>query len=243
MAAIALAGCGSSQSPAQRSVASAQAALEQVHSFHIDGTTVQSGQAAAVSGDIQIPGRMRVTVQQGASRAQITVIGPSVYLNANPAYLHAQGTPAAAVQRLANRWIELPAGSQAGIGTLLAATEPTTVGHCIVGPHFGTLTVQGRGVLNGRRVTIVASKGDVPGSTPSLLYLAANGPPLPLRIVQTGPQAPGGKPDPACHETKSDLDGTTTHDVVDFSQYNAAAPVTAPPSAVALTALLGAPSV
>ena len=244
---FALAGCGGSgsqsSSPATRLVASAEAALAQVHSFHIAGAAVQSGQPATISGDIEIPGRLRVRLHEGQATAQIIVIGADVYLNANAPYFAAQGTPAADVARIADRWVKLPAGATAGVGTLLSAAEPSTIGHCVVAAHLGTVSVKGHGTVNGQPVVILADKGDVAGSTPGLLYLAASGPPLPLRAVQTGPQALGGVPDAKCGETKADVAGTTTANVVNLSEYNRAPAVTAPAGAVDLATLVGSNSV
>lgn len=251
---VALAGCGGgsaastvqpvqpSQPPA-RILASVRAALGQVHSFHIDGRTIQSGQPATISGDIQVPGRLRVTLHQTQGVAQIIVIGADVYLNANAAYYAAQGSPATVAGRIANRWVKLPPGGTSGIGTLLAATEPSTIGHCVVATHLGTISVKGRGTVNGQAVIILADKGDAPGSTPGLLYVAASGPPLPLREVQTGRQAPGGTPDAVCHETQTDVSGATTANVVNLSEYNSARAVTAPAGAVDLATLAGSSTV
>ena len=247
---VALAGCGGGSgshaaqtSPATRILASAQAALGQVHSFHLAGTAVQSGQPATISADIEIPGRVHVALREGRGTAQIIVIGTDVYLNANAPYFVAQGTPAADIQRIADRWLKLPAGAASSVGTLLSATESATIGHCVVATHLGTISVKGHGTINGQPVVILADKGDVPGSTPGLLYLAASGPPLPLRALQTGPQAPGGAPDTECHETKADVSGTTTSNVVNLSEYNRAPAVTAPAGAVDLATAVGSSSV
>ena len=90
---------------------------------------------------------------------------------------------------------------------------------------------------------ILRDAGNVPGSTPALLYLAASGPPLPLRDVQTGRRSPGGTPDPTCDETKADVSGGSGGEVVTLSEFNGAPPVTAPPGAVSLAELAGASSV
>ncbi len=249
---VVLAGCGGGSStastatasqPAARILAEAQAALGQVLSFHIVGRTIQSGRAATISGDIQIPGRLRVTLHQGQGAAQIIVIGADVYLNANAPYFAAQGSPATVASRIANRWVKLPPGGTSGIGTLLAATEPSTIGHCVVAAHLGTVSVKGRGTLSGQPVIILADRGDVPGSTPGLLYVAASGPPLPLREVQTGRQVPGGKPDAVCHETQADVSGSTTANVVNLSEFNRAPAVTAPAGAIDLATLAGSSTV
>lgn len=234
---------GEAAKPASEILADSEAALDKVHSFHVAGHGTESGAPVTISADVQLPGRLSVTLVQGKGTAQIVVIGGDVYLNANAAYYLSQGGPAAAAPRLAGRWIVLPPGSAPSLGSLLAATEPSTAGLCTLGPHFGTITVRGHGTLDGQPVIILRDAGNVPGSTPALLYLAASGPPLPLRDVQTGAQKPGGTPDPTCDETKADVSGGSGGEVVTLSEFNGAPPVTAPPGAVSLAELAGASSV
>lgn len=250
--AVALAGCGGSSpsssigeasKPASQILADAQAALGRVHSFSFEGHGSESGRPVAISVDVQLPGRLHATLSQGKGSVQFIVIGSALYLNANAAYWAAQGTPAAAVERLANRWLILPSASAPGLGSLLASADPATVGRCTLGPHLGTITVRGRAVVNGQPVIVLADSGNVPGGTPGLYYLAASGPPLPLRAVQTGPQTPGGKPDAACHETRDDVTNTTVGEVINIGQFNRAPAITAPPGAVTLPALAGGTSV
>jgi hypothetical protein len=69
----------------------------------------------------------------------------------------------------------------------------------------GSLVVSGTTALNGRETVTVTDKGDVPGSTPSKFYIAATGKPFLLRVVSTGHERAGGKPDAQCSEGK----GTT----------------------------------
>ena len=86
---------------------------------------------------------------------------------------------------------------------------------------------------------VLVDKGNVPGTTPGKLYVATTGDPLPLRAIQTGPQAPGGTPDPRCHETKDDVNSTTRFSDLRLSNYDAKVQIEAPPGAVDLTQLSG----
>jgi len=250
---FALVGCGAGSKPAPsrpeasksggQILADSEAALGRVTSLHVESTGLQSGQSLGVTGDIEVPGRVHVDLTQGRGSVQFILIGTTAYFSANAAFLAAQGMSGAVAARLANRWIQPSSASAFGVAGLLAASESATIGRCTLGPHFGTTTVKGTSTLNGVPVIVLVDHGDVPGSTPRLLYLAATGPPLPLRIVQTGPQKLGGTPDATCGETKDDVSGESTNEIDNFSRYNAARPITAPPGALRLGALPGGNSV
>jgi hypothetical protein len=231
------------RSPAQI-IADAQAALNHVHSFHIEVTGRESGRRTSLSADIQVPGRLSAVLTQGAGVARVVLIGDAAYFNANAPFLLAQGNVHRdVVPLLANRWLRVPNSPSLGFGSLLASTEPGLVGPCTIGPHLGTIVAKGRGTVNGRPVIILADKGDAPGSSPGLIYLSASGPPLELKAVQTGPQKPGGTPSARCHETEDDVTSSGTDEVGTISEYNTAPAVTAPPTAINPGALGGGAAV
>jgi len=231
-----------SKSPTQI-LADARAALGRVHSFDIVGRGAQSGQSSTVAGEFQLPGRLHIEVTQGAGVAQAIVIGKAAYLKGNQAFFTKNAPPATAT-RLANRWIAAPDSSGAGLALDLSSDDdPATVGRCVIGAHDGAVSLKGTGSINGQPVVIVAVKGNVPGGVPWLFYVAASGPALLLRTVQTGPRNPGGTPNAACHQTEQEFDSHTTGVVDNFSHYNAGPPITAPRGAVSLATLAGATSV
>ncbi len=228
---------GEASKPASQIIADTEAALGQIHSFHIAGTAVQSGQSNQITGDLQLPGRVSATLTAGSAVAHVVVINGKVYFNANQAYYLAQKTSTAVAQTLENRWVYFPAGQGPSIGSLAAAVDPTKIGKCLIAAHLGTVTVQGTGTVNGQPAVILFDHGDVPGSTPGRLYVATTGPSLPLKTVQTGLQKPGGTPNTACLEDASDVSGDTTASTALYTEYNTAPPVNAPAGAVALSSL------
>ena len=230
---------GVASKSAPQIIAAAEAALGAIHSFHLDARTVQSGRPNAIAGDVQLPGRLSVMITSGPARVQLTAIDNKLYFNGNTAYFVAQNAGSTAIQQLANRWVWFPAGTGPSLGSLSGAVNPATIGQCLIAVHPGTVSVKGHGSVNGQPAVIVADHGDRPGATPGLLYVATTGPPLPLRIVQTGPEKPGGTPNITCMETKADVAGTTTQSLSTFSQYNSAADIVAPPGAVPINSLGG----
>jgi len=75
----------------------------------------------------------------------------------------------------------------------------------------------------------ITDEGDVPGSTPSKLYVAATHEPLLLRAVATGKQRPGGPRHSACSGS-GEL--TEPGDELSFGRYNQPMGITAPAGAV-----------
>jgi hypothetical protein len=61
--------------------------------------------------------------------------------------------------------------------------------------------------------------GNLPGSAPGTLYVAASGTPLPLAATEPGPQKPGGAPDRFCGEAQASPSTASTSDLT-FSRYN-----------------------
>lgn len=252
-AALVVAGCGGSSSSgsggssgngvASKSprdiVSTAANALDQVHSFHLDGSGKIDGRPATLSGDVSIPGRMSLTVREGPAVAQIIAIQKNTYLKANKGFWAANANNNAATIA-ADRWIAMPPGSFAQSGLPLSFMSSKTLGHCALESHLGTLTNGGSTDFHGRQAVIVVDQGDVPGATPGKLYVATTGQPLPLAVQQTGPMKPGGKPDPVCHETQSDVSGNGGGpSLVTFSDYNAPVTIDPPKGAVSIQSLLG----
>jgi hypothetical protein len=93
---------------------------------------------------------------------------------------------------------------------------------------LGTLSNNGVKTLGGRKVIVLEDKGDRPGTTPGLLYVAADGPALPLREVQTGPRKPGGKLNKRCDSAS---DKSTESDVA-FSRFDRVPQLKAPRGAL-----------
>jgi hypothetical protein len=208
-----------------------------VRSFHIDGYEVDPGGRADFRGDFALPGRMRLVFTQGPRRAEVIAIGPTAYLRANQAFYVSTGVGGPALGLVAGRWVSTPASSTPGFAQFLALTDPATVGRCLIGPHLGTLSLAGRATVQGRAALIVQDAGDRAGTSPSRFYLAASGPPLPLRDQLLGPVRPGGQPDAGCHETEQDLYPSTMSGDLEVSRYDDPVHISVPAGAVALASL------
>lgn len=239
--AVAMSGCGGSSKsssssasgesskPATQILSDSQAALRQVHSLQVQGTVTISNRPASVSLGIQTPGKLNVGITQGATTAAIILLGNDAYIKANaPFYRQQANVPSAGVALIADRWLKTTASGVASIGSLAKDADPATLARCLAFNH-GTLSVTGKSTVNGQSAIVLVDKGDRPGSTPSQLSVAAAGPPLPLRVVATGRQQPGGAKDAAC---SNGADLTNAGDTLTFSGYNRPLSIVAPAGAI-----------
>jgi hypothetical protein len=231
------AGGGEAAKPADQIIADTVAALGRVQSFHLEGTATDTSGPSTLSGDVSIPGRLHIMLRRARSSAEIVLVGPYGYLKATRSFYRRQGTPSRLARSVADRWVRVPAATTPGVAEFAALTNPATIGHCLVASHLGTLTRVGTDSVDGRPVVVLADNGDVPGSNPGRLYVATEGPPLPLRATQTGPPKPGGKPDTRCNET--DTSSNVTASDVALTAYDKHVDIAAPPAAVDLSSLTG----
>jgi hypothetical protein len=225
---------GEAGKPAGRILADVKAALSRVHSFHMQGTGVDLKTGPmSLTGDIVLPGRIRMAISQGDQTAAFILISTDAYLRGNTAFWAAHTHSARVVNLLANRWIQVPSAvAAADFGPFLAFTKRSTLAGCLIGRH-GTLTVAGTTIDGMHPVVILKDHGDTPGDSPGQAYIATTGPPLPLRAVQTGPSRPGGHPDRACGERSTRKDTTQSSNIT-LSGYNQPIQITAPPDALIL---------
>jgi hypothetical protein len=231
---------GEAHKPAGQILADMKVALGRVHSFHMQGTGVDlKAGPMSLTGDIALPGRIRMAIVRGNQTAAFIVVGSDAYLMANPAFWAAHTRSARVVNLLANRWIRVPPTVAASnFGVFLALTNRSTLAGCLIGRH-GTLTVAGTTTDGAEPVVILKDKGNAPGDSPGEAYIATTGPPLPARAIQTGPTTPGGPPDRLCGE-KSKHSDTTKSSNISFSRYNQPIQITAPPNALVLPGQGGA---
>lgn len=90
--------------------------------------------------------------------------------------------------------------------------------------EHGGLTKGAISTVNGKRVIAITDDGKAPGASPGTVYIALDGPPLPVQIVQNGPSTAGGSP--ACgHSTPSTTKNQTAN--LDYPAGNVS--ITAPP--------------
>jgi hypothetical protein len=89
-------------------------------------------------------------------------------------------------------------GGDFGSNWGLASTDPT----CLMPGtrfafdfnHVGTLTKGSASTVGGKRVIEVDDDGKAPGANALHVFVALDGPPLPVQIVQNGAPTPGGTP-------------------------------------------------
>jgi hypothetical protein len=214
------------------------AALDRMHSFHLQGTGESKGVPISFSGDFSVPGRFAVTVDQGGGTVAVRLVGANSYLRANAQYWTRAGAIARVLPVLAARWVKQPAGTSSWLTAFRAMTERSTLGYCAVESGLGMVTVGAKTKLHGRRVVVLVDHGNVPGSTTSRLYIAAGRASLPLLITQTGRKKAGGLPDPACGDASNS--SSTNLDRLSFSRYDRPLHITAPSHAIGLGQLAAA---
>jgi hypothetical protein len=168
MAAVVLGGCGagapasrlgSLRSPAHI-LAQTAAALDRVHSFHLQGTGMDAGGLPVTfSGDFSIPGRLALTISENGQTFALKLVGGDAYLRANAQYWVAAGSTANAVALLADRWVKVPVASAPGLAQFRALTEPSTLGRCAIESGLGTVTVGGNTVIDGVPAVVLIDHG------------------------------------------------------------------------------------
>lgn len=230
---MAVAGCGGDDSsgsngveskPADQIVADAAEALSKVKSFHAEGSEGNSKLAV----DIEVPDKVRIAIQAGATSATIIGVDGSAYIRANEAYWKDQNVGRAAPQ-LADKWLKSPS-TTAELKDLTKGLDPETLSRCLTKDH-GTIAKGEQEQVDGEDAIVVLDKGDRPGTSPGKLYVATTGEPLPLRTIATGDERPGGKADPLCD---SDNSKTKKGDTATFSRYNESLGIKAPAGAIDL---------
>ena len=221
---------GVESKPAAEILAESARALGRVKTFHIDATEASS---ARIKADIGLPKELSLSLKDKASSASMIVANGSFYMKGNPAWWR-EVDAGPDSEEIAGRWFKVPLALAEELTQYL---NPKTLGRCLVKDH-GTLAKGGTATIFGQRAVVLIDKGDKPGTAPGKLYVAATGEPLPLRLVTTGKQRPGGPKRPECGDT-----GTPAEpgDVATFSGYNEPLDISAPPGALDL-GTAGSPS-
>jgi pimeloyl-ACP methyl ester carboxylesterase len=225
-------GAGLAAEPAVRILAAAEAAIDQVHSFHLQATAVIPGTTVSESTYLQLPGVATLAEQNGSDTLDLRAIAGRIYFRGNRAYYASTGVTGAELATLPGRWVSATPAQLPTADGLLALTHPATLGLCLLGQHLGTLSVGGTASVDGRRAVVLLDAGNLPGSAPGRIYIAATGPPLPLRLTRTGPARPGGTSDAVCDEPASQLVSSSDEFITDV---NAPLTITAPTGAVSLS--------
>jgi hypothetical protein len=216
-------------------LADVSAALGSVRSYHADGTETDKDGRLHLVADISVSGAARFTIDTAGRTAHMVVAGRRTYIKANRAFWVSQGGPSGAkvAKLLSDRWVKVPGSASRSLTKTLDKLQPRTLAYCLT-QSTGTVTKAGTASVAGRQVVVLADKGDRPGKSPGRLYVAASGPALPLRQLQTGPQRPGST-NARCDDPTS----TTTRSDVRLSAFNRPLHITAPRGALDLSRLSG----
>ena len=89
--------------------------------------------------------------------------------------------------------------------------------------EHGGLTKGSVSTVNGKRVIAIVDDGKAPGASPESVFVALDGPPLPVRIAQTGPTTAGGSL--ACGRASG---STVTSQTIDIDYPSGSVTITPP---------------
>jgi hypothetical protein len=223
------AGGGEASRSPQAILSDMQRDLRKVESYHLVGRLTDPSGVTRLSGDVMASGAASFGLVHGQTALRMILLPRSTYLKANAAYWRASDKERGAMfaSKLADRWIKVPESARGPFKPLLAKLSPKHLASCVFA-GTGTMTNHGLTTLGGRKVIVLEGKADQPGATPGSVYIAADGPVLPVRQVQTGPRRAGGKLDKRCEAAD---DKTTAGDLT-FSQYNRVPAIRAPRRAI-----------
>lgn len=202
------------------------AALGDVKSLHLDGTATDEDGPGSIVGDLSDAGDAQLELKSAKQNIAFRVLGADTYLRGDEAFWKDSADDAQLASKLAGRWVSISTAA-AGLEKELDDLRPSVLAKCVT-VNVGTLTDGGTAEVDGKRALVLEDAGDVPGGTPGRLYLAADGPPLPLRIVQTGKSRSGGTKVKGCN----DEDDDTSRSDVRLSGFNEPVRVTAPEGAL-----------
>lgn len=193
-------------------VADARAALRRVHSYHVEGTEYEGTNPVLIRGDYAGPHRIDFWVLRDAAATETRITDSGIFMKANRYYWLSPRAPRLserAIAALSDRWIKPTPTTQRAVRRWADLISPANLAHCMT-LRLGTLRSVGVSPT-GLPTVELSDAGDVPGGAPGEIHVALVGPPLPVRLIQTGAPRPGGGFDPIC-----DVDGapkTTSSDL------------------------------
>jgi len=217
---------GEAAKPPAQILTDAASALRHAHGFAMQGSVNQGKQVVRVKLTTTSPSAIDLSFILGPSSAELIGLPKASYIKANATFWRAQAGPNAV--KLAGKWIEVPSTSAHSLTSSLGGLSPSVLPRCLAENH-GTLTHGGTTTVNGQSAIVIKDAGDKPGSTRSLLAVAATGTPYPLQYTATGAQRAGGPVD-VCNSGKaSNARGSLT-----FSEFGSVPPIKAPAGAIKL---------
>jgi hypothetical protein len=191
MLAVALTGCGSSDSSGNgllsktptQIVEAAKVAAASAVSAHVAGSIVSEGKPISIDMELVAGkgGKGKITLE--GLDVQLIDVDKAVYINGSAAfYSHLAGSAAARV--LQGKWLKAPSdsGDFASFSSLTSLEK--LIGSTLA--SHGKLAPAGKSTVEGQPAV-----GVTDGSKEGTLYVAATGTPYPLEIVKSG--SDGGK--------------------------------------------------
>jgi hypothetical protein len=165
------------QSPAQVRQAAA-AALKAAKSVHVAGAAINNGKP--VRADLRIQGNASSgTMELEGVKLEIITVGGTTYLKADQQTWATLGVPAAAGQRLADRWVKTRPQQVTGV---TGFSLDNLAAQLMKGDSPWEPTVE-QTTLDGNKVVVISQQDG------SKLYVANTGPPYPLRGEEKGANA------------------------------------------------------
>jgi hypothetical protein len=211
----------SSKRPTQI-LADAASALRSADGFELRGAENQSPHGLHIDILVSGPRSVDMSASNGADAYEILSVPSGLYFRANATYWTQRGGARGAV--LADRWIRSSSSTAAaGVDSFSAAR----LARCLTEDH-GTLSVEGTSSVNGQPAVVLKDAGDLPGTQPGTLAVAATGAPYPLRVISTGRRRAGGRAD-ACNGGHA---GGSEDGTVAFSHFNQVPPLQPPTHAL-----------
>lgn len=217
---------GEQSQPPTRILADAAAALRSAGGFAMQGTLTDNGQTIAIAVAAHSDRSLELVLANGPASARVLLTGAGAYMSGSAAFWRAQIGPQA--ESLAGHWYVIPAGRAERLAAQFGDFAPDRLARCL-GEDHGTLSLAGRTSVDGVAAIVIKDAGDEPGSTPSLLAVAATGRPYPLKDTALGPTRPGGPID-VCNDGK----GSNVRGTVTFGRFGEVPALQPPPGARSL---------
>jgi hypothetical protein len=211
---------GEASKPPSQVLADAASALRHAHAYELRGTIVQGGQRLGLQLAVSAPSLV-MTAKIGGDTYQVLRAPSGYYVRGNRSFWTTHLGPRGAV--LADRWIHTPAAT--GLSEL-GNFAPGTLARCLTEDH-GTLSRAGTTTVNGQPAVVLRDAGNLPGTQPGTLAIAATGTACPLRLTATGRQRPGGRIDVCNNGHAASFTGTLS-----FRNFNHVAAIHPPADAI-----------
>jgi hypothetical protein len=211
---------GEASKSAKQILADAAEALKGARGYVLQGSLLDEGRQVRLKVVAAAGKSLELALSGGGTSAQLIALPNADYVRANAAFWRPRVGQRAAT--LANHWIEIPPAAAQGMTASLGRFAPSTLARCLAEDH-GSLSVAGKTTVGGRPAVVLKDAGNVPGSAPGTLAIAASGPPYPLRATSTAGQRAGGHVD-VCNDGRA----SHAHGTLTLSHFGAAPAIRAP---------------